>query len=69
MVAHSVRPLSATVAVAGAARDVARSRVDLIAENGLLRRQLLVIGWQVGRPMFGDIDRFLMVMFARLSGA
>ena len=60
---------SATAAVAGAARDVSRSKVELIAENALLRQQLLVIRRQVGRPMFGDIDRLLMVILARLSGA
>ena len=47
---------SATVAVAGAARDVARSRVELLAENALLRQQLIVIRRQIGRPMFGDTD-------------
>ncbi len=60
---------SATVAVAGAARDVARSRVELLAENALLRQQLIVIRRQIGRPMFGDTDRLLMIVLARLSGA
>ncbi len=60
---------SATVAVAGAARDVARSRVELIAENALLRQQLIVIRRQIGRPMLGDADRLIIVILARLSAA
>lgn len=60
---------SATVAASGAARDVARSRTRLIAENALLRQQLIVVRRQIGRPMFGDTDRLLMVILARLSGS
>jgi len=60
---------SAATAVAGATRDVARPRAELIAENALLRQQLIVVRRQIGRPVFGDTDRFLMVILARLSGA
>jgi transposase InsO family protein len=61
------KPVAA--AVAGIARDVARPRSELIAENAFLRQQLIVIRRQIGRPMFGDADRLLMVILARLSGA
>ncbi len=60
---------SATAAVAGCARDVARSRAGLIAENALLRQQLIVVRRQIGRPMFGDTDRLIMVVLARMSEA
>jgi len=33
----------------------------LIAENALLRQQLIVVRRQIGRPVFGDTDRFLPV--------
>lgn len=40
---------SATTAAAGAVRDSARSRSDLIAENAFLRQQLIVVSRSVSR--------------------
>jgi len=61
------RPV-ATV-TAGAARDAVRSRRELLAENALLRQQLIVLRRGVKRPAFGRADRLVMVLVARLSSA
>jgi hypothetical protein len=51
----------------GLARDAARSRAQLIAENALLRQQLLVLRRQVGRPRLTPGDRWWMVVAARFA--
>ena len=61
------RPVA--TAVAGAARDTVRSRRELLAENALLRQQLIVLRRGVKRPAFGRADRLVMVLVARLSSA
>ncbi len=43
---------SGTAAAAGIARDSVRRHIDLIAENALLRQQLIVLRRNVGRPVF-----------------
>ena len=48
-------------AVLGAISDTVRSRSDLIAENALLRHQLIVLKRQIKRPQFTSWDRWLMV--------
>ncbi len=57
----------ATGAVArGALADVAKGKVALMAENVLLRQQLIVLQRQVKRPAFTPRDRLLLVLLARL---
>ena len=46
--------------------DLGRSKSELIAENALLRQQLLVLRRQVKRPTFTRTDRLLLVLLARL---
>ena len=46
--------------------DLGRSKSELIAENALLRQQLIVLRRQVKRPMFTRTDRILLVLLARL---
>src|SRR2546426_10269953 len=46
--------------------DLGRSRSELIAENALLRQQLIVLRRQVKRPTFTRTDRILLVLIARL---
>ena len=41
--------------------DTVRSRSDLIAENALLRQQLIVLKRQIKRPQFTWWDHWLMV--------
>jgi hypothetical protein len=44
--------------------DLSRSKTELIAENALLRQQLIVIQRQVKLLHFKPLDRFLLVIFA-----
>lgn len=44
--------------------DLARSRPQLIAENLLLRQQLLVLNRTVKRPRFTAVDRALLMLLA-----
>jgi putative transposase len=46
--------------------DLGRSKSELLAENALLRQQLIVLRRQVKRPMFTRTDRILLVLLARL---
>jgi hypothetical protein len=50
-------------------RDALRPRGQLIAENALLRRQLLVLHRQVARPRLTPTDRWWMVVTARVTKA
>jgi len=55
--------------IAGVISDMTRSRADLIAENALLRQQLIVLHRQVKRPLFTQHDRFRLVLIARFPGS
>jgi len=46
--------------------DLGRSRFELIAENALLRQQLIILRRQVKRPACTKTDRLLLVLLARL---
>jgi putative transposase len=46
--------------------DLGRSKSELIAENALLRQQLIILQRQVKRPDFTRTDRLLLVLLARL---
>jgi putative transposase len=60
---EAIRPLPA---VAGLLRDLTRSREQLIAENALLRQQLIVASRKVKRPVFKPHERGLMVLLASI---
>lgn len=47
------------------AADLTRSKADLIAENALLRQQLIVLHRQVNKPSFSQSDRLWLVLLAR----
>ncbi len=47
--------------------DVTRSRADLIAENAMLRQQLIVLNRQIKRPQFTNGDRIRLVLLARCT--
>src|SRR5438552_10129823 len=46
--------------------DLGRSKSELIAENALLRQQLIILHRQVKRPTCSKADRTLLVLLARL---
>ena len=60
------RPESVSLGT-GAISDLTRSRKDLIAENAILRQQLIVLNRQVKRPKFTDGDRLRLVILSRLT--
>jgi transposase InsO family protein len=62
----ALAPTSKHGAVTGLLLDVVRSRRELIAENALLRQQLLVVARQVKRPKLRGTDRFVLVALAAL---
>jgi hypothetical protein len=51
--------------VAGTLADVTRSKGELIAENALLRQQVIIVQPQTKRPQLTQRDRGLLVMLAR----
>ena len=51
----------------GALGDLARTKPELVAENALLRQQLLVLRRQVRRPALTPADRRRLVLLARLA--
>src|SRR5689334_14044678 len=46
--------------------DLGRSKSELLAENVLLRQQLIILKRQVKRPTFTRTDRILLILLARL---
>jgi hypothetical protein len=46
--------------------DLGRSKAELMAENALLRHQLIILSRQVKRPACTRTDRMLLVFLARL---
>ena len=50
---------------AGALKDLRRSRSELIAENALLRQQLIVVSRKVRRSEFKPHERGLLVLLSR----
>jgi transposase InsO family protein len=63
-----LRPAPATV-VAGVVQDAVRSKCELVAENAMLRQQLIVVRRAVKRPSLRNGDRLFMVLLARLNRA
>jgi hypothetical protein len=60
---EAIRPLPVVV---GLMRDLTRSRAQLIAENALLRQQLIVATRKVKRPVFNSHERGVMVLLASI---
>ncbi len=56
-----------TPAVAGLLLDATRSREELVAENALLRQQLIVAARVAERPKFTAHERGMLVLLARLA--
>jgi len=47
--------------------DLTRTKAALLAENALLRHQLVVLQRQVGRPVLTAADRLRLILLARLT--
>jgi putative transposase len=50
----------------GTLTDLARNKSELMAENALLRQQLVILRRQVNRPACTKTDRMLLVLLARI---
>jgi hypothetical protein len=55
-----------TSLVFGTLADLTREKAELIAENALLREQLIILHRQIKRPVYRKIDRMLLVLLARM---
>ena len=53
--------------LAGTLIDLARPKAELVAENALLRQQLIILRRQVKRPTCSRTDRLLLVVLARAT--
>ena len=53
--------------VIGSLVDMTRSRSDLIAENAMLRQQLIVLNRQIKRPRLTNSDRLRLLWLARCT--
>jgi putative transposase len=62
---HWTKPLSSSLPL-GTLADLGRSKSELIAENALLRQQLIMLKRQVKRPVCTKADRILLVLLARV---
>ena len=51
----------------GTIRDLARGKAELVAENALLRQQLIILRRQIKRPTYTKTDRLLLVLLARAA--
>ena len=55
-----------TSLVLGTLTDLTRGKSELLAENVLLRYQLIILRRQIKRPIYLKTDRFLLVVLARM---
>jgi len=62
---HWTKPLRTSLLLATLA-DLSRSKSELLAENALLRQQLIILRRQVKRPACTNTDRLLLVLLARM---
>jgi putative transposase len=60
------KPATSALAV-GALSDLTCSRADLVAENALLRQQLIILKRQVKRPQLTNADRIHLVLLVHLT--
>ena len=60
------KPTTPSLAI-GAISDLPKSKADLMAENAILRQQVIVLNRQVKRPKFTTGDRFRLVFLSRLT--
>src|SRR5258706_10121117 len=63
---HWTRPLNTSLLL-GTLADFARGKSELVAENALLRQQLIILRRQSKRPVRTRRDRSLLVLLARAT--
>jgi len=60
-----IKPSTTSLAL-GTLADMTRGKAELLAENALLRHQLIILRRQVKHPVYLKIDRLLLVVLARM---
>jgi putative transposase len=55
--------------VPGTFADLTRGKAELLAENALLRHQLIILRRQIKRPVYRKTDRVLLVFLSRMVRA
>ena len=60
---------SDTALILGTLTDFSRSKSELVAENALLRQQLIILRRHTKRPVYAKTDRMLLVLLARMVRA
>jgi putative transposase len=60
-----IKPPTTSI-VLGTLADLTRGKSELLAENALLRHQLIILRRQLKRPVYRKSDRFLLVVLARM---
>jgi putative transposase len=63
-----IKPLTTSLVLETFA-DLTRGKAELLAENTLLRHQLIILRRQVKRPVYKKTDRFLLVFLAGMVRA
>jgi putative transposase len=58
--------LPPTSLLLGTLTDLTRGKAELLAENALLRHQLIILRRQIKRPVYRKTDRLLLVLLARM---
>jgi putative transposase len=58
-----IKPLTTSL-VPGTIADLTRGKAELLAENALLRHQLIILRRQIKRPVYRNTDRVLLVVLA-----
>jgi putative transposase len=56
-----------TSLVLGTFADLTRGKAELLAENALLRQQLIILRRQVKRPVYKKTNRLFLVLLARMA--
>src|SRR5947209_3888476 len=64
-ITHWTKPLRTSLPLSTLS-DLGRSKTELVAENALLRQQLIILQRQVKRPACTKTDRVLLVLLARM---
>jgi hypothetical protein len=64
-IVRGMKPRSTSLLL-GTIADLARGKSQLLVENALLRQQLIILRRQVKQPTCKKIDRFLLLLLARM---
>ena len=62
---HWIKPPTTSLLL-GTLADVTRGKSELLAENALLRYQLIILHRRIKRPVYRKTERFLLMLLARV---